>query len=165
MNVSIDYPQGIISTTQSSSGGVSDTYETLCGFISDTLYHTRESFLGQQVTTLLESLYDIFKNRREANWDGYNAEPIGENAYFEAMKLIEMLPSRLSLPEIIAEPNGSIGLEWYKDPYRLFVVTVRGDNTVTYAGVFGKGNEAYGGENFGESIPHTIIQNINRVYL
>lgn len=165
MNISAENAYDVISTTQSSSGGISETYEALFDDIERILCHTRETSLGQEATKLLESLYDVYRDRREPNWDGYDAEPIREGVYFEAMKLVERFPVGIPLPEIIAEPNGNIGFEWYKDPHHLFVASVGGNNTIRYAGIFGKGSESFGSENFGETIPHTIMRNINRVYL
>ena len=107
---------------------------------------------------------DVFLDCRAPDWDGYGAEPVTDKAYFEAAKLLELLPSYLPLPEIVPEPTGDIALEWHKENQFTFVLSVNGNNTITYAGIFGPGNETHGTENFTESIPRIIIDNIQRLF-
>lgn len=125
--------------------------------------HFRESVsLGRPET--LNSLLDIYSRCSEEGWDGYGASAIHENTFKEALKLIELLPSSLPMPEITPEPGGEIGLEWRKRKRQIFVASVNGKNLITYAGIFGI-NKTHGTEYFGESIPHVIIENIRRLHL
>jgi hypothetical protein len=111
-----------------------------------------------------ESLIEIYKECTEANWDGYNASPITLNTFYEALQLINLLPSALPMPEILAEPDGSIGFEWRKGQKLIFVISVEGKHKINYAGIFGS-NKIHGSEYFGEMLPSVVIENLRRLYV
>lgn len=113
--------------------------------------------------TALEHLEEVYEECSEPNWDGYEAEPISYETYLEARKLLTMIPSSLPMPEILAEPDGEVGLEWYTNRYSVFVVSVAGRNIITYAGLFGKSNKVHGTEFFTDELPPNIVSNIRRV--
>lgn len=123
-----------------------------------------ETVLGQRLNRLHDSLWEVFKDCSEANWDGYNARPISDKAFLEALKLLQLLPAYLPSPEIVPEPTGEMGLEWYKGNQFVFVMSLSGNNTITYAGMFGPGIETHGTESFSESLPRTVIENIRRLF-
>lgn len=114
---------------------------------------------------LFNQLYEIYRECSEANWDGYDAIPMSKNTYFEAIKLIELLPSYLPEPEIMPEPTGEIAFEWYKGKQFVFVISVGGKNIITYAGLFGKSSKTHGTEYFADNLPLVIIENIKRLLL
>jgi hypothetical protein len=122
--------------------------------------------LGRPLDEALESLTEVYKECSEENWDGYGALPITEDAYREAERLIKSLPltSFIPMPEITPEPNGELGLEWYKENRKTFVVSVSGKNEIVFAGLFGV-NRVHGTEYFGDILPHIIIENLKRLYL
>lgn len=111
----------------------------------------------------LESLLEVYEESSKADWDGYGASPVTEDAFYEARKLIQLLPSSVPMPEISAEPTGEIGLEWYRGKRFTFVVSLSGKNILTYAGIFGS-NKTHGTEYFGESLPSIIVENLRRLY-
>lgn len=164
MSVAYINPKYPLITATSSSYGISDESNRLQGSIKNFRRHHGETASGQQLSQVRSSLLDVFLDCREPNWDGYGAKPISEKAYFEAVKLLELLPSYLLLPDVVPEPTGDIALEWYKENQFVFVLSVSGNNIITYAGIFGTGNEIHGTENFTESIPRIIIENIQRLF-
>lgn len=112
----------------------------------------------------LESLDEVYEECSEANWDGYDAAPISLEAYFEASKLLRMIPSSYPMPDILPEPDGGIGLEWYKDRAFSFVISVTAKNIITYVGLFGKNNETYGTEYFTFSVPKIVLDSLRRLF-
>lgn len=118
---------------------------------------------SQRLEDAVNALDDVYQECCEANWDGYGAEPTSEDAYQEAFKLLGLLPSSIPLPEIVPEPSGGIGLEWSRGKRFVFVASVRGENFITYAGIFGV-NKTHGKEYFGDSLPLVIVENIRRLY-
>jgi len=164
MSVAIAYHGYPVLTPTSGWYGVSDDSETLQRSIEKVFRDATKSISEQRFDYLRRSLLECFVRCSKANWDGYNATPISESAFFEATKLLELLPSYLPLPDITPEPTGEIGLEWYKGSHFTFVASVRGNNVLSYAGLFGPGNETYGTENFTESLPRTIIENVRRLF-
>ena len=47
-----------------------------------------------------------------AGWDGYDAEPISQEAISNARAALPIFISLLPFPEIVPEQNGTITLEW-----------------------------------------------------
>jgi len=119
--------------------------------------------LGRPLEEALKSLIELYIERSDANWDGYNASPLTEDAVSDAWKLIKLLPSSIRMPEILAEPNGEIALEWYKGSKLIFVVSVSGKGTITYAGIFGS-NTIHGSEYFSESLSPIIVESLRRLF-
>lgn len=114
---------------------------------------------------VLQALDEIFEECSEEGWDGYDARPISEAVYIEARRFIDCLPlaSFIPMPEIIPEPTGEIAFEWSREKRQIFVASVRGENEIVYAGLFGSDKD-YGTKYFGEYLPPRIIQYIIELY-
>jgi len=67
---------------------------------------------------VLDRLYAIFTESREAGWDGYGARAASYESYLEAKRFIEALPARCPVPEIAMDPDGEVSLEWYFAPWQ-----------------------------------------------
>ena len=86
-----------------------------------------ESFtFGRPLDDALISLFEVYRECSYSDWDGYDAVAISEDAYEEAQKIINLLPSSIPMPEIVAEPTGDIGFEWRRDKRQVFVLSVGG---------------------------------------
>lgn len=120
--------------------------------------------IGRSLEETIESLYQVFKQCSVENWDGYGAKPISKDSALEALKFINLMPSSFPMPQVIAEPSGEIGFEWYKDNSSIFVLSFSGKKMISYAGIFGI-NKAHGTEYFGDTIPSAIIESLKRLYL
>ena len=112
--------------------------------------------ISNRKEALRNALSEVKGTCQESGWDGYDALAVPEAAFFEADLMIELLPQRVLLPEIVPEPSGAIGFEWRKGADRVFIASVSGANTIVYAGVLGGKNKARGIEEFFESIPSRI---------
>lgn len=129
-----------------------------------------EQFVSQEIDNLrrltkpLEALQEVYQECSEPNWDGYEANPISNEAYLEARKLLSLMPSFFPMPDILPEPGGEIGFEWYKEMGFSYVISVRGKNIITYAGRFGRDNETYGTEYFVDSVPKIILDGLKRLF-
>lgn len=118
---------------------------------------------GRPLDEMRDSLLEIYKECSCADWDGYGAHPTTEDAYEEAQKIIDSLPSSIPAPEIVAEPTGDIGFEWCRGTGQIFVISVSGRHRITYAGIFA-GNKVHGSEYFEETLPLVIRQHLRRLY-
>lgn len=117
----------------------------------------------QRLNNALRALQEVCQEHSIENWDGYGAAPISHQAYSEAAKLLRMLSSFIPMPDILPEPDGGLGLEWYKEKDFSFTISVGGEGIITYAGLFGKNNETHGTESFTDSIPQIILHNLERL--
>lgn len=145
--------------------GFSPDFETLKKCYENVIREFRNTeTLGRRIDQALKDLQGLYEECSEENWDGYNARPLFEGAYYEARRLFKMLPSSLSVPnEITPEPDGSISLEWYRGKRMLFSISLSGKNELVYAGLFGP-NKVHGTEYFGSSIPKKVIENIQDLF-
>lgn len=113
----------------------------------------------------IRELESAYEQCRTGNWDGEGAAPITEATYQEAVKFLELLPFTVATPEIVPEPNGSLGFEWSRN-HKVFVVSVKGRQTLSYAAAgiqFPAGQAPYGSLNFSDSIPPFVITTIPRL--
>lgn len=110
----------------------------------------------------VDELWLRFEECREANWDGYGAEPVTEEVYQLAAQILKALPLATAMPDIGAEPDGQLTMEWYRSPRRTLSVSISPKGELHYAALIGA-SKAYGTESFFGEIPETIMNLINRV--
>jgi len=118
---------------------------------------------GRPLDDALASLVDVYKECSRSDWDAYGAVAVSSDAYEEAKKIINLLPSSIQMPDIVAEPTGEIGFEWRRGRGQIFVFSVGGKHRINYAGIFG-GNKIHGSEYFEETLPMAIIEHLRRLY-
>jgi len=109
-----------------------------------------------------QAICEAFEECSVDNWDGYNAKAIDLGSLNEAVRFSQMLPTTIPAPEIDVDADGEFVFEWYKGPRRVFSVIVEGTNELTYAGLFGV-NKTNGTEYFGDELPKTILDNLQRL--
>ncbi len=109
----------------------------------------------------IDEVKNLFLECRKENWDGYFAQPISIKSLSHAIKFLISLPSWLEGPSISVEPDGEIEFEWRGPNNKVFSVSIGENNTITYAGIMGDGEEISGQTKFDDSIPQKIIQNIS----
>lgn len=110
----------------------------------------------------IDDLRKVFEDCREADWDGYQAEPVTEDAYQLAIQFLKALPLGTSEPAIGAEPDGHLTMEWYRSPHRTLSISISPGSEVHYAALIGSG-KAYGTEPFFGDVPETVMNLINRI--
>lgn len=109
---------------------------------------------------VLRELNEVYEGTSSPDWDGYEAEPVTEDNYQAAITFLKALPEDFPAPEIAADPDGEISLEWYTDKTKTFSVSI-GRDTLTYAGLLGP-EQPHGTEPFKGEIPEVILQYIRR---
>lgn len=99
---------------------------------------------------------------RESNWNGEGADPISDAAIKEARAFLYKFPTTLPLPEVIAEPDGYLGLEWYRNKRLLYVVSFNGQGVLSCSGLIGQ-TKVYGTYYMDDGIPSEILGIITRI--
>ncbi len=112
---------------------------------------------------IIQTINEIMKECSSDNWDGYGAQAIDMASYKETLRFIHFLPKTIPVPQITVEPDGEIALGWYHTKRRVFSVSIGRKGELTYAGLFGY-NKTHGTEYFGNELPKTILDNIQRVF-
>ena len=110
----------------------------------------------------MSELHSLYHECSVANWDGENAMAISEETYLEAANFLALLPLTIRTPDVVPEPKGGVAFEWEQNG-RIFVVSVKGRQTLAYAGIFGPTAKTYGSEDFSDSIPTSVISNLQRL--
>ncbi len=111
----------------------------------------------------IDAIVMLPQQYREKNWDGLEAAPIPEAAFREARSFLRKLPPSIPMPEVIAEPDGYLGLEWYSNKWLLYVVSFNGTGVLSCSGLIGS-ERIYGTRYMDEGIPTEILRNIARVF-
>jgi hypothetical protein len=127
------------------------------------LWGSESITFGRPLDEVLTSLLEVYQECSSADWDGYGAIGVTSEAYEEAKRIIDLLPSSIRMPEIVAEPTGEIGFEWRGRQGRIFIMSVNGRHRISYAGIF-DGNKTHGSEHFEETLPSVVIEHLRRVY-
>jgi len=110
----------------------------------------------------IDALVTLPHQYRGKNWDGLEAAPIPESAFQEARTFLRKLPPSVPMPEVIAEPDGYLGLEWYTNKWLLYVVSFNGSGVLSCSGLIGS-ERIYGSRYMDEGIPAEILRNIAKV--
>jgi hypothetical protein len=109
-----------------------------------------------------DALVTLPHKYRGKNWDGLEAAPIPESAFQEARTFLRKLPPSVPMPEVIAEPDGYLGIEWYTNKWLLYVVSFNGSGVLSCSGLIGS-ERIYGSRYMDEGIPAEILRNIAKV--
>jgi len=117
---------------------------------------------GLSSNKAFDDLSLIYEECREANWDGYHAEPVSTDTYELAKQFLMVLPLGYSAPAIGAEADGHLTMEWYRASRRTLSISISPEGEIHYAALIGT-SKAYGTEPFFGELPEPVLNLINRV--
>ena len=87
---------------------------------------------------LLNELDDLCIEASRPGWDGYSAEPLSTEAYDFAKAFIKALPTTAPLPELSADPDGEVSLDWSFGNRRALTVSIGPTGRCTFAWILGQ---------------------------
>ena len=142
--------QGLFNPFAGIAIGVSEVAKTISAkfiYINDSKLktvtgHAKASMPSKAFSALLEILDE--------------GENVSYAAFTEAIVFLQNLPVNFGLPDIGVEPSGAITFEWYKNPYKVFVISINGTNSIEFAALAGQGNELHAKMNYKDSMPVEI---------
>lgn len=98
----------------------------------------RSDALCGNKTAIVSALWGLAPSHSEAGWDGEDALAVVDRAVERAVEFIRALPNGCDMPEIGADPDGSIALEWISSRRRMRSVGVVGNSDrLAYAWIDG----------------------------
>lgn len=112
-----------------------------------------------------KALGDLDEVRGEAShrgWDGYGAEPVNLSAYMQAETFLKALPNGAPVPEIGADSEGDIVLDWNFGLRRALTVRVGPSGRCTFAWIRGRRSHR-GTEWLDEGIPVSILEALGQL--
>ncbi len=96
------------------------------------------------------------------DWDGYGALPVSVMTYVKALEFLVSLPESIRLPDLTADPDGSVSMEWYRTPEWIFSISINRDGKLDYAAIFGD-KKHHGSMHFSGEVDKDILNLIGRV--
>jgi hypothetical protein len=125
--------------------------------------HQEDSELEKIKQDSLDRLYATFSECCREGWDGYDGSAVSYENYLQAKRLVESLPAHFPAPEIAADPDGEVSFEWYREPGRVFSVSISANAQLTYAGKFSPSEKTQGTVRFTGQLPKAILDDIRRL--
>ena len=111
----------------------------------------------------IRELGDAFLDCRHEDWDGYDAQPVPDEAYLQTKALLSQALSAFPAPTASANPSGSLTLEWFAAPSRRLMVSVNGEQQLAFAGLFGS-ETVQGTASFLDDFPLELFWHLKRLY-
>ena len=112
---------------------------------------------SQQRDLALNDLVEVFMAHREAGANGYGSAPADRASFGYAVGLLHRLPPTVPDPDVSADPDGEVALEWYAGPRRTLSVSVGSDGQLRYAALVGA-EEVAGRARFdGRTVPSVVV--------
>ena len=86
-------------------------------------------------TACEQGLDELLEYSAEENWDGEGSDPVSLEAVATARKIIRLLPGRLPVPEISADPHGRVDFDWHLENGTMFSISVNNEGEIVISGL------------------------------
>jgi len=117
---------------------------------------------GERDRAILSRLFSVISQTANEGWDGYGALPVSVKTYIKTMEFLCVLPGTVKLPEMSADPDGSLSMEWYRSPEWIVSISIDGNGKLDYAAIFGD-RKYHGSMYFADEIDKEVLNHIGRV--
>jgi hypothetical protein len=149
--------------TMEHSHALSAEAESLSRCTADVRRHFEGGLSLRRVAThALAELEAARTDAAEPNWDGYGARPMHQDAYAYAERFIRSLPTTVPIPEVGADPDGEVSIDWDFGPRRVLSVSVGPSGRLAYAALIGP-SKMRGTEWFADAAPSQILDVLSRL--
>ncbi len=137
--------------------------------VSDEAVSLRQTVVGMvESGKQVESLHgecnrlvmDLWQLQDECNtidWDGYDSLPLSPVAVQRTTQLLYQLPEGFTFPEIAAEPDGSVSLDWMLSRSRMVSISVGESDRLAYAWLDGTDKGHAVAKHDGITFPNRIL--------
>ena len=114
----------------------------IADFVAEKMKSSRELLQESNALSFVakgtfQQLYKIFCECSFDGWDGDKAKPISEEVFRCAIRFLNSFPLGMEAPEVGAEPDGAITLEWYRSPNKVISISINPDGWMYYAALIG----------------------------
>ena len=97
----------------------------------------KSNALGFAAKGTFQQLFEVFEECSSDGWDGEQAKPISVEVLQNAERFLSSFPLGIEAPEVGAEPDGAITLEWYRSPNKVISISINPDGWMYYAALIG----------------------------
>ncbi len=149
--------------TRSRSTGQSQSARRLDEWRDEILKHLLASLAVSRTTeSALSELNETRLEADHAGWDGHGARPINLDAYSQARRFLESLPTTAPPPEVSADPDGEISFDWVFGPRKALTVSIGANGRCSYAWIRGK-RTSRGTEWLDDEVPANILSALSQL--
>ncbi len=154
-------PTGLITPNRSTAR--SESAERLSAIIEQIRMHLLASYAVRRgVERALDELEATRGVASVEGWDGYGAKPMNPEAYLLARRFLESLPTTAPHPEISADPDGDVALDWSFGPRKALSVSINEKGRCVFACMRGY-STLRGTEWFDDGIPGSIANALSQL--
>lgn len=111
----------------------------------------------------IEAVFEAWQSTDEAWKLGDDEVAIFDEVKDTAIRFIQNLPLGFPQPDVTAEPDGHLNLEWYRNARRVISVSIAPNGRLHWAALVGT-ESPRGTARYIDRIPSVIIDQIARVY-
>lgn len=128
---------GLIAPARSTAQ--SDPAKRLSRMREEIREHLLTSFvIGSASTQAITELDEIRSEASYVGWDGYGALPVNPRACIFASLFLNALPTTAPIPEVGADPDGEIALDWSFGERKALTLSIGPTGRCTFAWVNGQ---------------------------
>lgn len=103
-----------------------------------------------------------------ADWDGYGAHAVSTATALRAERFLDLLPSTLTPPDIVPDPDGSLSISWYFDKPLQLTISIAANGPLHFAGIlgedYGQSRVRHGSEPFESVLPGDLLRLIHELH-
>jgi hypothetical protein len=128
----------------------------LAAIVEKTRMHLLASFsVRRGYESALNELEEARNEASVQGWNGYDARPMNPEAYSNAKIFLQSMPSTAPFPEISADPDGDVALDWSFSPGKALSVSIGPSGRCTFAWM--RGHRTYRGTDWLEDgVPASV---------
>jgi len=121
-----------------------------------------QALFGEKADTISQ-LWALANECSTEGWDGADARPLDPQAVYKAVAFVRALPESLPLPEVAAEPDGAVSLDWIQSRNRILSVSVGSGDRLAFAWIDGT-DRGHGVARLGDGVlPGRIVDAIGAI--
>ena len=154
---------GVGNYSRSSSAISSDAFELRKAATAVTCAYEASQALFGPKEEAISKLLALVSECSERGWDGEDGCPISSSAVLAAESFIRALPDTMPLPELAADPDGAVSLDWITAPNRIFTVSTGSSGRLAFAWIDGADRGHAVARFDGERIPLKVLQGIKSI--
>jgi hypothetical protein len=98
----------------------------------------------------------------EPDWNGYGAKALDPDAYANAQRFLEALPTTAPVPEVSADQDGEVALDWDFGHRKALTISIGANGRCSYAWLRGK-RASRGTEWLDDEIPSNILRALDQL--
>jgi hypothetical protein len=146
---------GLIETARSTAQ--SEPAKKLGAMQEEIREHLLSSFVMRRPAEwVLNELDEVLLEASIEGWDGYGARPLDPASYGFARRFLNALPANTPLPEVGADSDGEVSLDWIFGERRALTVSIGPTGRCTFAWMLGQSTNR-GTDWIDDEIPAQII--------